>query len=159
MKELFKTDNYLEPMLILEYEINAHCNSVYHAWTELEVFKKWFCPTGFSIVRAEMDLKVGAYFRIHMKSPEGEIYPTKGEYILLDKPNRLVYRDSWDDNRENNEPIITEIIFESLGNKTLMKVYSSFATEKQKENVLSSGITDGWKMFFENLNRVFKEQV
>ncbi|NGY36236.1 SRPBCC domain-containing protein [Flavobacterium sp. XN-5] len=159
MKELFKTDNHLEPILIVDYEINANCNSVYHAWTELEVFKKWFCPTGFSIVQAEMDLKVGGYFRIHMKSPEGEIYPTKGEYILLDKPNRLVYRDSWDDNRENNEPIITEIIFESLGNKTLMKVYSSFATEKQKENVLSLGITDGWKMFFENLNRVFKEQV
>jgi uncharacterized protein YndB with AHSA1/START domain len=159
MKELFKTDNHLEPILILDYEINANCNSVYHAWTELEVFKKWFCPTGFSIVRAKMDLKVGGYFRIHMKSPKGEIYPTKGEYILLDKPNRLVYRDSWDDNRENNEPIITEIILESLGNKTLMKVYSSFATEKQKENVLSSGITDGWKMFFENLNRVLKEQV
>jgi uncharacterized protein YndB with AHSA1/START domain len=157
MKELFKTENYLEPELILDYEIDANCNSVYNAWTDLEIFQKWFCPTGFLVVRAEMDLKAGGYFRIHMKSPEGEIYPTKGEYILLDKPNRLVYRDSWDDNRENNEPTIVEIIFETLGNKTLMKIYSSFATEKQMENVLSSGIVDGWKMFFENLNRVLKE--
>ncbi len=97
------------------------------------------------------------YFRIHMKSPEGEIYPTKGEYILLDKPNRIVYKDSWDDDRENNEPIITEIILEPMGNKTLMKIYSSFATEQQKENVLSSGIVDGWKMFFDNLNNLLKE--
>jgi uncharacterized protein YndB with AHSA1/START domain len=157
MKKLFKTERYLEPMLLLDYEIDANCNAVYHAWTDLETFKKWFCPTGFSVVLAEMDLKAGGYFRIHMKSPEGEIYPTKGEYLLLDKPNRLVYKDSWDDNRENNEPTVVEIIFEPLGNKTVMKIYSSFATEKHKENVLSSGIVDGWKMFFENLNSVLKE--
>ena len=157
MKALFKRDNYLEPMLLLDYEIDANCNSVYNAWTDLEIFQKWFCPTGFSAAVAEMDLKAGGYFRIHMKSPQGEIYPTKGEYILLDKPNRLVYRDSWDDNRENNEPTIVEIIFEPLGTKTLLKLYSSFATEKQKENVLSSGIVDGWKMFFDNLNIVLKK--
>ncbi len=157
MKEFFKAENYLEPILILDYEIDANCNAVYNAWTDLEILQKWFCPTGFSVARAEMVLKVGGYFRIHMKSPEGEIYPTKGEYILLDKPNRLVYKDSWDDNRENNEPTIVELNFESLGNKTLMKIFSSFATEKQKKNVLSSGIVDGWKMFFENLNSVLKE--
>ena len=157
MNKFYKTDNYLEPMLILDYEIDANCNSVYNAWTDLKIFQKWFCPTGFSVALAEMDLKAAGYFRIHMKSPEGEIYPTKGEYILLDRPNRIVYRDSWDDNRENNEPTIVEIIFEPLGHKTLMKIYSSFATEKQKDNVLSSGIVDGWKMFFENLNRVIKE--
>ncbi|HEY9169427.1 MAG TPA: SRPBCC domain-containing protein [Lutibacter sp.] len=157
MQALFKTENYLEPMLILDYEIDANCNAVYNAWTDLEIFQKWFCPTGFSVARAEMVPKAGGYFKIHMKSPEGEIYPTKGEYILLDKPNRLVYKDSWDDIRENNEPTVVEIIFEPLGNKTLMKIYSSFATEKQKKNVLSSGIVNGWKMFFEHLNSVLKE--
>lgn len=157
MKTLFKTENYLEPILILDFEIDANCDAVYNAWTDLKIFKKWFCPTGFSVAKAEMDLKVGGFFRIHMKSPEGEIYPTKGEYILFDKPNRLVYSDSWDDNRENNESATTEIIFEPLGSKTLMKIYSSFATEKQKENTLNSGVIDGWKMFFSNLNTVLKE--
>ena len=157
MEKLFRTEKYLEPMLMLDYEIDANCNSVYNAWTDLEIFRKWFCPTGFSVARAELVPHAGGYFRIHMKSPEGEIYPTKGEYILLDRPNRIVYRDSWDDDRENNEPTIVEIIFEPLGKKTLMKIYSSFATEQQKENVLNSGIVDGWKMFFDNLNIVLKE--
>ena len=151
---MYKTENYLEPMLIVDYNLDANCNSVYNAWTDLEILKKWFCPTGFTVAKAEMDLKEGGYFKIHMKSPEGEIYPTKGDYILLDKPNRIVYKDSWDDNRENNAPTIVEITFEPLGHKTLMKLYSSFATEQQKENVLNSGIVEGWNMFFENLNRV-----
>lgn len=157
MKTLFKTANYLEPILVLDYEVAASYNAVYMAWTDLELFKKWFYPTGFSVARAEMDLKAGGYFRIHMKSPKGEIYPTKGEYMVLDKPNRLVYKDSWDDNRAKNEPTIVEVIFEPLGKKTIMKLYSSFANEQQKENVLKSGITDGWRMFFDNLNRVLKE--
>lgn len=157
MKPLYKTENYLEPMLVLDCKIDADCNAVYHAWTDLDLFKKWFCPTGFSIARAEMLLQAGGYFRVHMKSPEGEIYPTKGEYILLEKPHRIVYKDSWDDDRENNEPIVTEIVFEPVGATTLMKIYSSFATAQQKENVLGSGISDGWKMFFDKLNSVLKE--
>ena len=73
------------------------------------------------------------------------------------KPNRIVYKDSWDDDRENNEPTIAEIIFEPMGEKTLMKLYSSFSTEQQKENVLRSGNVEGWKMFFDNLNSVLKK--
>ena len=157
MTALYKTANYLEPMLLLEYEINTNCNSVYNAWTDINLFQKWFYPTGFSVTRAEMVPNVGGYFKIHMKSLEGAIYPTKGEYLLLDKPNRIVYKDSWDDNREQNEPTIVELIFEPQGEKTVLKLYSSFATEQQKETVLHSGIVDGWKMFFDNLNNVLKK--
>ena len=100
--------------------------------------------------------KAGGHFTIHMQSPEGEIYPTKGEYILLEEPNRIVYKDSWDDDRDNNEPVIAEVIFDTIGEKTQIKLYSSFASEKQKEETLKSGIIDGWKMFFQNLNNVLK---
>ena len=157
MKELFKTENYLAPVLVLEYSIDADTGSVYNAWTELEIFKKWFCPTGFTVALAELDAKPGGYFRIHMRSPEGEIYPTKGEYILLDKPYRIVYKDSWDDDRPQNDPTIAEVVFEAVGDKTKLKLYSSFATEKQQDEVLRSGVIDGWKMFFDNLNKVLKQ--
>jgi uncharacterized protein YndB with AHSA1/START domain len=156
MTNLYRTENYIEPILMLEYEIDANRASVYAAWTELEIFQKWFYPTGFSVALAEMVAEVGGYFRIHMKSPEGEIYPTKGEYLLLEKPNRIVYNDSWDDDRENNEPTVAEIVFEEHGEKTVIKIYSSFATEELKEIVLSSGIADGWKMFFDNLDTLLK---
>lgn len=157
MKELFKTENYGSPILLLEYKIDADTASVYKAWTELEIFKKWFCPTGFSIAHAELDARPGGYFRIHMRSPEGDIYPTKGEYILLDEPYRIVYKDSWDDNRPQNDPIIAEVVFDALGDKTNIKLFSSFATQKQQDEVLKSGNVDGWKMFFENLNKVLKK--
>ncbi|MGO4821243.1 MULTISPECIES: SRPBCC family protein [unclassified Flavobacterium] len=157
MKAQFKTANYLDPILLLEYKIHAKPDIVYDAWTNLEVFQKWFCPTGFSVAIAEMDLKVGGYFRIHMKSPEDQIYPTKGEYLVLEKPNRIVYKDSWDDNRENNEPTVAEIIFEAAADQTVMKLYYSFATKEQKETMLSSGIEQGWKMFLDNLKELLKK--
>ncbi len=154
MVTLHPTPNYLAPFLVLEYEIAASPSAVYAAWTELETFKKWFCPTGFTVALIELVAEPGGYFRVHMQSPEGEIYPTKGEYILLEKDKRIVYKDSWDDDRENNAPIVAEIRFEALGKNTLIKLYSSFATEEQKENTLKMGVADGWKMFFVNLNRV-----
>ena len=156
MNQLFQTPNYLAPILIVTFEFDASQPAVYAAWTDVTIFEKWFCPTGFSVALAEVVPKAGGYFRVHMKSPEGEIYPTKGEYILLEQPNRIVYKDSWDDDRENNQPVIAEVLLESIGAKTRLSLYSSFATEKQKEETLKSGIVDGWKMFFENLNTVLK---
>lgn len=158
MSELYKTENYLEPTLVLDFDIDADQATVYNSWTDLETFQKWFCPTGFSIAKAELLLKEGGHFTIHMKSPEGEIFPTKGEYLLLQEPERIVYKDSWDDNRENNDPVIAEVRLETAGTKTRIKLYSSFANEKQKEETMKSGIVDGWKMFFENLNTVLKNK-
>ncbi|MFT5884734.1 MAG: hypothetical protein ACI9IP_001191 [Arcticibacterium sp.] len=158
MSELYKTEKYLAPTLILDFDINADKISVFNAWTEIETFKKWFCPTGFSIAKAELVPEKGGHFIIHMKSPEGEIYPTKGEFILLQKPDRIVYKDSWDDDRVNNTPVVAELRFETFGAKTRVKLYSSFATEKQKEETLKSGMIDGWKMFFENLNNVLNQE-
>ena len=111
-----------------------------------------------SFRKAELIPEQNGHFAIHMKSPEGEIYPTKGEYILLEKPERIVYKDSWDDDRENNEPITTEVRFETFGTKTRIKLYSSFANEKQKDETLKSGNIDGWKMFFENLNTILSNK-
>lgn len=157
MKELYKTENYIAPELLVEFEMDSDLNSVYSAWTEIETFKKWFCPTGFSIVMAVMKPVNGGFFRVHMKSPEGVIYPTKGEYILMEPPNRIVYKDSWDYERQNNEPITTEITFTEINGKTLMKLYSSFASSEQKNNVLKSGVIDGWKMFLNNLTNTLKK--
>lgn len=149
---LHTTPNYLEPTLILEHLIDANTTAVYDAWTELDTLKKWFKPTGFTVAKAELVAKEGGYFIIHMQSPEGEIYPTKGEYILLERPNRIVYQDSWDDERPNNEPIVAEIRFIDAGDKTRIQLFSSFASNEQKDQTLKSGVADGWKMFFENLN-------
>ncbi len=154
MKERYRPANYLEPVLVLDYVINADKASVYKAWTDLEIFQKWFCPTGFTVAKAEMISEAGGYFRIHMKSPEGQIYPTKGEYILLEKPDRIVYKDSWDDDRADNDPVVSEVVFETIGSKTKVELHASFLTENQKEKAINQEIIDGWKMFLTNLNNV-----
>lgn len=146
----------LKPIKLLDHIIEAKQARVYNAWTDLTVFQQWFCPSGFSIAKAEMDVRPGGYFSIHMKSPEGDIYPTKGKYISLDPPSRIIYQDSWDDDRKNNEPVLTEVVLQSEGEHTKLSLYSSFVSEEQKEKILSSDIVNGWKMFFENLNRILK---
>ncbi|WP_317167510.1 SRPBCC domain-containing protein [Arenibacter sp. 6A1] len=131
--------------------------SLYNAWTDLKTFQQWFFPIGFSVVKAELDPKVGGG-RIHMKSPEGVVYPTKGEYLLLQKSDRIVYKDSWDEDRENNVPVTTEVKFQTIGTETRIVLYSSFANNKQKDQTMKSGIINGWKMFFQNLNNVLKNK-
>ena len=158
MAELYKTENYLDPVLVVKYVFDSDVHAVYQAWTDIDIFKKWFLPLNFTNAKAEMDAVEGGYFIIHMKSPQGDIYPTKGEYILLESPKRIVYKDSWDDERPNNEPVTTEITFSEMNGQTVLKLFSSFATLEQKEKTVNSGVVDGWKMFFDNLNKILSNQ-
>jgi hypothetical protein len=119
MEILFQTEDYLDPLLIVEYHMKAALKTTYQAWVDLSIFQQWFCPTGFTVAQAELDPKAGGYFKIHGI-----------------------------DNREDNQPTIAEIRFETAGNNTLLKLYSSFATEQQKETALNSDVVDGWRMFF-----------
>ncbi len=48
------------------------------------------------------------------------------------------YKDSWHDDREDNNPITTEITFQEDKGNTKLQLYSSFATEKQRESILNS---------------------
>ena len=39
---------------------------VFHAWTEPEALKRWWCPPGWTAADIEVDLRVGGAYRIGM---------------------------------------------------------------------------------------------
>lgn len=44
MNKKHETNKQLDPTFILDYKIGADRTRVYSAWTDLDLFKKWFCP-------------------------------------------------------------------------------------------------------------------
>jgi len=56
---------------------------------------------------AEVDLRVGGDYRIHMRGPDGKPYFAKGTYREVDPPKRLVYSWTW-----THEPLDSTVTVE-----------------------------------------------
>ena len=137
--------------LIFTYVFQAPADQVFQAWTKPDHFKNWFRPDGFSVVLCEMDLKPGGLFRIHMKAPDGAIYPTKGKYLEIRPPEFLSYIDTWDDDRDDNPESTVQIHFADKNGQTELSLFSIFQSQEHRDQVLAQGVRDGWLMFMKNL--------
>jgi uncharacterized protein YndB with AHSA1/START domain len=62
------------PSLTLKRRLNAPPAKVWAAWTEPEKIVQWFGPaqTTDSLVRAELDVRVGGHFRASFNTDDGE---------------------------------------------------------------------------------------
>jgi uncharacterized protein YndB with AHSA1/START domain len=54
------------PVLKITRILNATRQEVFAAWTDPASVKQWLCPEGASVVRVELDVRVGGAFRIDM---------------------------------------------------------------------------------------------
>ncbi|MFY9770945.1 MAG: SRPBCC domain-containing protein, partial [Xanthobacteraceae bacterium] len=70
---------------------NAPRVLVFKAWTDADQLAQWWGPKGFTNPVCEIDVRVGGAIRIHMRSPDGNVYPMKGEFREIVAPERIVF--------------------------------------------------------------------
>src|SRR5687767_5398946 len=80
-------------------EFNLSIDKVWKAWTEPESFKKWWGPKDFTCPYCSIDLRVGGKYLNCMRSTEGEEYWNTGVYNEIISFKKLVYTDSFSDDK------------------------------------------------------------
>lgn len=85
----------------------APAQRVFEAWTRPEELKKWAGPGSMETPLAEVDLRVGGSYRIHMRAPDGTEHRVFGTYRVVDPPRRLEYTWSWETMSEVQDSIVT----------------------------------------------------
>src|SRR5688572_30422848 len=84
--------------IVIERTFDAPIAIVWKMWTEVEHFKNWYGPSGFTIPSIEMDVRVGGKRLICMASPDGDMKMwLTGEYLEIVPTSRLVYTESMAD--------------------------------------------------------------
>ena len=138
--------------LVLTRVFDAPREVVFNAWTDPARLQRWWGPKNFTDPVCEIDVRPGGAIRIHMRAPDGTIYPMSGVYQAIDKPRRLVFTSAALD--ESGNPLFeirNTVTFEDQGGKTKLTVHASVITLTEKAPRHLAGMEQGWSLSLDRL--------
>jgi uncharacterized protein YndB with AHSA1/START domain len=133
----------------IERTFEASADEVFDAWTSPEVIARWFKPaSGWQEASAEVDLRVGGKVRVVMRDPDGEPVGAEGEYKLIDRPNKLAFTWTFDDDTSNEQMI--EIEFTERDGVTTVVFVNSDISDGDRRDAQD----EGWNACFDEIGRL-----
>ena len=129
--------------------------TVFKAWSSADHIKRWFCPDGYSVPEAVVEMRVGGAFEVCMRSPEGVDHWTKGTFTEVAAPERLTI-DHHVIDPCGGGPLfsaVTQVTFsDAAGGGTLMEVLQTYSASgaAQAEQMLK-GAPEGWRQTLDKL--------
>ena len=138
--------------LVITRIFDAPRELVFQAWTDPERLRRWWGPKGFTNPVCEVDVQPGGAIRIHMRGPDGTVYPMTGVYHEIVEPERLVFTSAALD--QNGDPlfeVLNVITFAEHGGKTKLTMRATVATATAAAAPYLAGMEQGWSMSLDRL--------
>lgn len=126
--------------------IRAPRQRVFDAWTKAEELKAWHAPGSLTVSLAEIDLRPGGSYRIHMREPDGKEHRVTGVYREIDPPKKLVYTWGFGGDHPVKDSVVTLEFFEHGDSTEVVLIHEGLAPESERE-----GHTKGWTSILDKL--------
>lgn len=137
--------------LVIVRNFAAPRELVFAAWTEPHHVKRWWGPHGFTTTHCEIDLRPGGAFRIEMRGPDGQVYPTTGTYREVTPPARLVYEEVFGClDRPDLSSLVTASFADAAGGSQVT-VHTLCMSRAHRDGLIEVGVEWGWTQTFERL--------
>ena len=117
--------------LTLRRVINAPVETVYAAWTDPEMLRRWLAPGNADVVRAVADVAVGGTFLIEMRGADGQCWLTRGVYREVVPLRRLVHTWRWEGS--DVESLVTVEFEPESATTRLTLTHSRFAQDEARD--------------------------
>lgn len=132
--------------------LDAPRELVFQAWTDVEKLKQWWGPHHFTNPVCEIDLRPGGAILIHMRSPDGTVYPMTGMFQAIVAPERLVFTSIAQDPAGNPLfDVLNTVTFVEVGGKTQLTVQASASNVTKDAAPYLAGMEQGWQQSLERL--------
>lgn len=120
--------------LVVTRTVDAPARLVFEAWTNAELFRRWWVPKsyGLNLVSCTLDARVGGQYRLAFLH-EGSTMEFFGTYLEVTPDSRLVWT-----NEEDGGHTVTTVTFEETAGKTRLSVSNLYPS---KEALDSDGST------------------
>jgi uncharacterized protein YndB with AHSA1/START domain len=139
-----------ERELVVTRTFNGPARLVFEAWTNPELFKRWWAPKSFglTILSCELDVRTGGTYRLEFGHPSSE-QPMAffGRYVEVIPQSRLVWTN--DEGGEGGQ--VTTVTFEERGDETLVVMRDLYPSKEALDEAIASGSTSGFSETFDQL--------
>jgi len=139
--------------LVVTRTVNSPARFVYQAWSNPDLFKRWWAPKSFglSILSCEMDVRTGGGYRLVMSHPAAE-QPMAffGKYIEVVPNARIV----WTNEEGEGEGAVTTVTFEERGDQTLVVWHDLYPSKEALDAAMVDGSCTGFADQFAQLDEL-----
>ena len=122
--------------------IDAPPRIVFEAWTQAELFQRWWVPKslGLTLLSCELDVRVGGAYRLVFRHPAApEPMAFHGRYLEVTPPSRLV----WTNEETGGNGQITTVTLEERAGQTQLVMHDLYPSKEALDEAIRSGST-GW---------------
>jgi uncharacterized protein YndB with AHSA1/START domain len=141
-----------EQELVITRVFDAPRELLFKAWTDPKLVAIWWGPHRFTNPVCELDARPGGAIRIHMRGPDGTVYPMTGVYKEIVEPERIVFTSAALD--EAGHPmfeLLTTVTFAEQGGKTKQILRACVIMRTAKAAPYLAGMEAGWTQSLERL--------
>lgn len=149
--------------LKIEVVLNLTPQEIWKAWTDKELFMKWFCPRPWKVTDCILDLTAGGQFFTEMSSPEDDRFPSEGCFLKVIPNQEIIWTSVLQKDYRPNTVIVDDISFtgeihlKDLGDgKTMYIDIARHPNEGQKIKHESMGFAKGWTVAAEQMEELMK---
>jgi uncharacterized protein YndB with AHSA1/START domain len=144
--------------LVMTRVFDAPRALVFKVWTDARHMAQWWGPKGFTNPVCELDVRAGGAIRIHMRAPDGMVYPMTGEFREIVEPERLVFVSSALDGKGNSMfDVLSTVTFTEQGGKTVLTLQLRVIRTTAQAPQYLKGMEMGWKMSLDRLSEHLHE--
>jgi uncharacterized protein YndB with AHSA1/START domain len=138
--------------LVMTRVFDAPRDLVFKVWTETQHVAQWWGPKGYTNPVCEMDARVGGAIRIHMRAPDGVVYPMTGVFQEVVAPERLVIVISALDDKGNSMfDILNTVTFADQRGKTALTLQVRVIKTTAVAPRYLQGMEMGWTQSLDRL--------
>ena len=128
---------------------------VFDAWTRPELLRRWYGPSGWSLVVCELDLRVGGAWRFVSRQPDGREIGQHGVFREVLPGQRLVQTENWED--WNPGEVLVTTTFEPSSAGTRVTTSMRFPSREVRDLLVKSGMGDGYGQAADKLDQLLTE--
>ncbi|MGB3027892.1 SRPBCC family protein [Paradevosia shaoguanensis] len=138
-----------EVEMVVTRIFDAPARIVFEAWTNPELFARWWVPKSIGIpLRAcEMDVRTGGTYRLEFGKDAENTWAFFGKYLEVVPPSRIVWT-----NEEDEKGAVSTVIFVEKDGKTLLTFTEVYPTKEALDESL--GGMEGTPEQFEQLDEL-----
>ena len=120
--------------LVVTRMFDAPPSIVYRAWSQPELFRRWWMPrsvSGVSLVSCDLDVRTGGKYRLEFSTSGPDTMAFYGKYLEVVPNERMVWT-----NDEGEEGAVTTVTFTGQGGKTLLTFHEAYPSKEALEEAL-----------------------